>query len=537
MKPYRLLYSIILFVLVTTACTKDEPIWWKETVFYQIYMPSFQDSDGNGYSDFDGMTSRLDYLDSLGVKGIWLTPFYSSPKVDNGYDIANFYQVDSTYGTLDDFKTFINIAHSKGIKVIVDMVVNHTSTQCEWFQESRKSVDNPYRNYYIWRSEPNNWESFFGGSAWEFDSITNQYYYHQFDKTMPDLNWANPALIEEIQNVLRFWLDLGVDGFRLDVINFLTTDGVTLDNPTINGEQKHIYDINQPGIKDALRLIKATINEYDNRFVVGEIGSDELKVLHQYQSPELMDVVFNFNFGSIPEFSVQRIFNELLNMEDSLSNYPTLFFGSHDMPRLINRLANEDTSLAKALAALIITAKGVPFIYYGEEIGMQNIEAKTFDEIVDIQAKTQYKIALNKGFAPADALAEANKHNRDRSRSPMQWNSKKNAGFTTGKPWIRLHYNYVENNVESLKNIEGSIFNTYKNLIALRNKEKTLQYGQYEKLRLKENRFYLTRTHKDERISVIINFSDAIKVDIPKSAEIFMGDSILLSNDFLIFKH
>lgn len=532
-----LLYSIILFFFVTTACTKDEPIWWKETVFYQIYMPSFQDSNGNGYSDFVGITSRLGYLDSLGVKGIWLTPFYSSPKVDNGYDIANFYQVDSTYGTLDDFKTFINVAHSKDIKVIIDMVVNHTSTQCEWFQESRKSKDNPYRNYYIWRNEPNNWESFFGGTAWEFDSITNQYYYHQFDKTMADLNWSNPTLVEEIQNVLRFWLDLGVDGFRLDVINFLTTDGVTLDNPISNGEQEHIYDINQPGIKDALRLIKATINEYDNKFVVGEIGSDKLKVLNQYQSPELMDVVFNFNFGSIPEFSVQRIFNELQNMEDSLSDYPTLFFGSHDMPRLINRLANEDTSLVKALAALIITAKGVPFIYYGEEIGMQNIEAKTFDEIVDIQAKTQYKIALNKGLSPADALAEANKHNRDRSRSPMQWNTTRNAGFSSGEPWIRLHNNYVENNVESLKNIEESILNTYKNLIALRNKEKTLQYGQYEALKLSENRIYLTRTHKGERISVIINFSNAIEIDLPKSAEIFMGESTILTNDFLIFKH
>jgi trehalose-6-phosphate hydrolase len=421
--------------------------------------------------------------------------------------------------------------------VIIDMVVNHSSTQCEWFQESRKSKDNPYRNYYIWRDEPNNWESFFGGSAWEFDSLTNQYYYHQFDKTMADLNWSNPKLVEEIQNVLRFWLDLGVDGFRLDVINFLTTDSVMLDNPIINGKQQHTYDINQPGVKDAMRLIKSTINDYDNKFVVGEIGSDKLKVLSQYQSPELMDVVFNFNFGSIPEFSVQRIFNELQNMEDSLSDYPTLFFGSHDMPRLINRLANGDTSLAKTLAALIITARGVPFIYYGEEIGMQNIEAKSFDEIVDIQAKTQYEIALNTGLSPADALAEANKHNRDRSRSPMQWNKTYNAGFSTGKPWIRLHNSYVENNVETLKNIEESILNTYKKLIALRNKEKTLQYGNYETLKLIDNRIYFTRIYKGERISVIINFNNPIEINLPKSAEILMGESTILTNDFLILKY
>ncbi|MDD2197448.1 MAG: alpha-glucosidase [Bacteroidales bacterium] len=532
-----LLYSSILIILITTSCTDDKPKWWKETVFYQIYMPSFQDSDGDGYSDFVGITSRLDYLDSLGVKGIWLTPFYTSPKVDNGYDIANYYQVDSTYGTLDDFKTFINVAHSKDIKVIIDMVVNHSSIECEWFQESRKSIDNPYRNYYIWHDEPNNWESFFGGSAWEYDSVTNQYYYHQFDTTMADLNWSNPNLVEEIQNVLRFWLDLGVDGFRLDVINFLTTDGITLDNPISNGKQEHIYDVNQPSVKDAIRLIKATISEHDNKFVVGEIGSDKLKVLSQYQSPELMDVVFNFNFGSIPEFSVQRIFEELQNMEDSLSEYPTLFFGSHDMPRLINRLAKGDTSLAKALAALIITAKGVPFIYYGEEIGMQNIEANAFNEIVDIQAKTQYNIALNKGLSSVDALAEANKHNRDRSRSPMQWNGTHNAGFSSDKPWIRINDNYVENNVEALKDVEESIFNTYKNLIALRNKEKTLQYGQYETLKLIDNRIHFTRFYQGDRITIIINFCNPIEIDLPKSAEILMGESFIQKNEFLIFKH
>ena len=417
------------------------------------------------------------------------------------------------------------------------MVVNHSSTECEWFKESRKSKDNPYRNYYIWRDKPNNWESFFGGSAWEFDSITNQYYYHQFDTTMADLNWSNPQLMKEIQNVLHFWLDLGVDGFRLDVINFLTTDGVTLDNPVVDNKQEHIYDINQPGLKDAMRLIKSTVNEYDNRFVVGEIGSDKLNVLNQYQSPEIMDVVFNFNFGSIPEFSVQRIFSELQNMEDSLSDYPTLFFGSHDMPRLFNRLANGDESLAKALAALIITAKGVPFIYYGEEIGMQNIEAKSFDEIVDIQAKTQYKIALEKGLSPADALVEANIHNRDRSRSPMQWDKSFNAGFSTGKPWIRLHNSFVENNVETLKDVDESIFNTYKDLIALRNREKTLQYGQYDTLILINNRIHFTRIYMGERISVIINFHNPMEINLPVSAEILMGESTIQTNGFLIYKN
>ncbi len=512
-------------------------LWWKETVFYQIYMPSFQDSDGNGISDFAGMTSRLDYLQSIGIKGIWLTPFLKSPKVDNGYDVADYYEIDSVYGNLAEFRNFMNEAHRRGIKVIIDMVVNHTSTDSRWFQESRKSLDNPYRDYYIWRDQPNNWESFFGGNAWEYDSLTAQYYYHKFDFRMADLNWSNPRVVEEIQNVLRYWLELGVDGFRMDVINFLTTDGILSDNPMKDGSQQHIYDIDQPGVKDAMRTIKATIDEYDNRFVVGEIGSDKLDVLRQYQSSEMMDVVFNFNFGSIPEFSLDRIFNELKQMESSLSDYPTLFFGSHDMPRLMDRLAGGDPARAKALAALILTARGVPFIYYGEEIGMQNIHAKSFDEIVDIQGRTHYKLALQEGENPDEALIEGNKHNRDKSRSPMHWDDGMNAGFSTGKPWIKVHPDYQKVNLQQSMNQENSILNTYKALINLRNSEKALQYGSYEKLEKSGEQIRFTRTFKNERISVIINFGDGLIIDLPQGAEVLMGQPNLNNNEFLIYRH
>jgi len=334
-----------LILIASYSCSTKpdvsvENIWWKETFFYEIYMPSYKDSDGDGYSDFKGMTEKLDYIQSIGVKGIWLTPFLRSPKVDNGYDISNYYQIDETYGTLQDFKTFITEAHKRDIKVIMDIVVNHTSTEHKWFQESRKSKDNPYRNYYIWKDVPNNWESFFGGTAWEFDTLTQQYYYHKFAVQMADFNWQNPQVVEEVQKILRYWLDLGVDGFRLDVINFLTTEGITIDNPiNENGKQEHLYDIDQDGVKQAMKIIKETVNEYDNRFIMGEIGSDKIEVLKQYQGSELLDVVFNFNFGSIPEFSAQRLFNELQSMESNMSNYPTLFFGSHDMPRLHSRLA------------------------------------------------------------------------------------------------------------------------------------------------------------------------------------------------------
>lgn len=521
----------------TAKETTTDKKWWKESVFYQIYMPSYADSNGDGYGDFKGMTQKLDYLQSLGVRGIWLTPFLTSPKVDNGYDIADYYEVDPTYGTKADFDLFLNEAHQRGIRVIIDMVLNHTSTDCKWFQESRKSKDNPYRDYYIWKDEPNNWESFFGGTAWQKDSLTDQYYYHKFDVRMADLNWANPKVVTEVQNILRFWLDAGVDGFRLDVINFLNTDGITANNPTKDGEQDHINDINQEGVKNAMRIIKSTVNEYDNRFIVGEIGSDKIEVLKQYQSQDLLDVVFNFNFGSIAEFSAQRIFDELQSMEKNMSNYPTLFFGSHDMPRMIDRLADGNPDRATALAALMLTAKGVPFIYYGEEIGMHNIIAQNLDEMVDIQGRTQYQLALDEGKNPQDALLFGNKHNRDKSRSTMQWSGDAFAGFSTEKAWIKINPDYKTVNVAALTPQKNSILNTYKKLIALRNQEKVLQYGTYDNLECKEDQISFTRSFEGDKIMVIINFGSPKEIKLPEDAIILMGSKLLKPNSFIIYKN
>ncbi|MEN3324409.1 alpha-glucosidase [Mariniflexile soesokkakense] len=533
----------ILFLLMLTYCNSkidsdsSEKTWWKETVFYEIYMPSYKDSDGDGYSDFKGLTSKLDYIKNLGIKGIWLTPFLQSPKVDNGYDVSNYYEIDATYGSLEDFKFFIKEAHKKDIKIIMDLVVNHTSTESKWFQESRKSKNNPYRDYYIWKDKPNNWESFFGGSAWELDSITNQYYYHQFDVKMADLNWGNPKVVEEIKNVLRFWLDLGVDGFRLDVINFLTTEGITLNNP-INeeGEQEHLYDINQKGLKEAMKAIRATVNEYDNRFLVGEIGSDKIEVLKQYQGDELLDVIFNFNFGSIKEFSAKRIYDELQSMEKSMSNYPTLFFGSHDMPRLIDRLADNNPKRAEALAALILTAKGVPFIYYGEEIGMTNIEANSINEMMDIQGRTHYNIAIDKGYSETEALIIGNEHNRDKSRSPMQWNSDDFSGFSKSKSWIKVHDNYLGINVQQQTNDTESMLSKYKQLIALRNSEPVLKYGSYKKLDIVDDCIFFTRAYQDSKITVLINFGAPFTFSLPNNSKVLLGTVNLQTDDFLIFK-
>ncbi|MBC8319369.1 MAG: alpha-glucosidase [Bacteroidetes bacterium] len=530
-----------LFLLSLFSCThtpsENQKTWWKEVVFYEIYMPSFKDSDGDGYSDFKGMTSKLDYIQSLGIKGIWLTPFLKSPKVDNGYDISDYYEIDSAYGTFNDFSIFINEAHNRNIKVIMDIVVNHTSTRHIWFQESIKSKDNPYRNYYIWKDEPNNWESFFGGTAWEYDSLTGQYYYHKFDAEMADLNWHNPDVAKEVQKVLRYWLELGVDGFRLDVINFLTTENIFNDNPEDeNGKQIHLYDIDQKGVKQAMKTIKETVNEYDDRFIVGEIGSDKIDVLKQYQGGELLDVVFNFNFGSIPKFSAQRFYAELKSMEDNMSNYPTLFFGSHDMPRLHSRLAENNHERAYALAVLMLTAKGVPFIYFGEELGMKNHVSNSYDEIKDVQGITQYKLAIKKGLTAEEALKVANDNNRDKSRSPMQWNSDSLAGFSSGSSWIEPNPDYATLNVELQEKDSVSMLSKYKQLISLRNVELALQYGSYEKLDINDNCIHFIRSYQESKINVLINFGNPLVYKIPKDAITLLGSHELQTDGILIFK-
>jgi trehalose-6-phosphate hydrolase len=533
-------YFLILFIFCsckTMSDTSGEKTWWKEIVFYEVYMPSFKDSDGDGYSDFKGMTEKLDYIQSLGVKGIWLTPFLKSPKVDNGYDISDYYKIDETYGTLKDFKIFISETHKRNIRLIMDIVVNHTSTEHIWFQESRKSKDNPYRDYYIWKDKPNNWESFFGGTAWEYDSLTQEYYYHKFAVQMADLNWQNPKVVEEIKKILRYWLELGVDGFRLDVINFLAAEGITIDNPTDeNGKQEHLYDINQRGIKQAMKIIKETVDEYNDRFIVGEIGSDKIEVLKKYQGSELLDVVFNFNFGSIPEFSAQKLFDELQSMESNMSNYPTLFFGSHDMPRLHSRLAKNNPKRAFALAVLMLTAKGVPFIYFGEEIGMKNHIANSFAEIKDIQGVTHYKQAIKEGKTPEEALKIGNENNRDKSRSPMQWNSDTLSGFSSTKSWVTLNPNYIALNVEQQNEDTESMLSRYRQLIALRNSEPILQYGSYKKLSFIDDRIQFIRSYQKSKITIIINFGKPDTIDLPDNSEVLLGSPVLDTDGFVVFK-
>ena len=353
---------------------------------------------------------------------------------------------------------------------------------------------------------------------------------------MADLNWSNPKVVDEVRQVLRYWLDKGIDGFRFDVINNLKTDTVLPDNPIVNGVQKHLYDENQSGVKKMMSLLKKTINDYPDKFEVGEISSDKIEVLSQYQSPQLMDVVFNFNFGSMPHFSVERIFNELQHMNQTMTGFPTLFFGSHDNPRLMNRMANGNPERAEELAALILTAKGIPFVYYGEEIGMENIEAKTYNEIADIQGKTFYNLAVKDGKAPEEALKWGNEHNRDKSRSPMQWDNSVNGGFTAGKPWIKLHENLPVVNVRLEEQQPNSILNTYKKLIAIRNAEKALQYGDYMRLERHGDLILYARSYEGTTVTVVLNFGKKARITVPNDATILMGVMPLKTNGYLIYK-
>jgi trehalose-6-phosphate hydrolase len=488
--------------------------WWKRSTFYQIYMPSFKDGNGDGMGDFSGITSKLDYLKDLGIDGLWLTPFYPSPKVDNGYDISDYESIDQAYGTMEDFETFIEEAHRRKIRVIADLVLNHTSSEHQWFKESRSRKDHPKRDWYIWRDQPNNWESFFGGSAWEYDELTGQYYYHAFAKEQVDLNWANPDVKKAMFDVMKFWLEKGVDGFRLDVINFLKVQDRFQDNPfdEEKQEQVHLYDKDQEGILTVIEEIAGFVHQYPDKFLVGEVGSEDLEILKQYSGLHKLDVVFNFNIGSMAKFDLDQLYRQLLATEQAYGSdqTPTLFFSSHDMSRYISRFGN-DEDRAKLIATLMLTAKGVPFIYFGDEIGMREWVTDDISLMMDVQGIMGYQLALTRGKSHEEALVIANKKSRDKSRTPMQWNAGKNAGFSEYQPWITIPDDAYLVNVEDQQEDPNSMLSFYKNLLKLRKQHTCLTQGEYEFLTNNNGLMKFIRNDQMERIFVIFNFTDRSK--------------------------
>jgi alpha-glucosidase len=495
-------------------------LWWRDGVIYQIYPRSFADSNDDGIGDLKGIISKLDYLADLGVDGLWLSPINPSPDKDFGYDVADYFDIDPKFGTMDDFKLLIEEAHKRGLHIIMDLVLNHTSDQNEWFKESRSSKDNPKRDWYLWRDKPNNWRSVFGGPGWQFDEATNQYYFHMFVPGQPDLNWRNPEVYQKMMDVFHFWLDRGVDGFRLDVFNEYFKDAQFRDNPRKFGirafdAQQHVYDVSQPEMFTAIKDIRGILDSYQDRYVVGETFLANTEQSAQYIGENKLHAGFNFDFLFCP-WNPERFLN-IINKWDSLLSdaWPNYVLNNHDQPRSASRYGQgEDDERLKVAAAMLLTLRGTPFLYYGEEIGMRNTHLK--------RSELQDPVGIR--FWPLPV-------GRDGCRSPMQWNSEENAGFGKGKPWNKVHANYTERNVEKQKADPRSLFNFYKRLLTVRKTTPTLQKGSFVPLTYEPRRLlaYL-RQDADQTVLIALNFGRR-KVRLALGPELRKNDwQLLLSN-------
>lgn len=487
--------------------------WWKKTVFYQIYMPSFCDGNGDGIGDFSGIRQKLSYLKQLGVGGIWLTPFYKSPKMDQGYDISDYYEIDPDYGTMEEFECFIQEAHRLGIKVISDVVINHTSSEHSWFQESRSSEDNPKREWYIWKKaakgeEPNNWQSFFGEKAWEYDEKTKSYYYHSFAKEQVDLNWSNPEVKKAVFDMLQFWVEKGLDGFRLDVINNLTLTDCMKDNPVDeNGEQIHLHDVNQAGIHAFMRELKRYLSTEKEMFLVGEISSDKLDVIHSFVGEGQLDTTFNFNLGSMETFDFPEFYHQLKNMTELYQgeNYPTIFFGSHDLQRFPSRFHFHENQI-KNLFTLMLSYRGIPFIYFGDEIGMKNYECYQIEDARDIQGIIAYRKAKEEGKEEAECIRVLNEHSRDHSRNTMYWDDSSYGGFSNVTPWINFQRQSGKSVQEQIKD-ETSILSYVARLNRSRAEHISLIEGSCALESPRSGVIICRRICEEEEILAVMNFS------------------------------
>ena len=482
----------------------NENRWWQNGVIYQIYPRSFYDTNHDGIGDIPGIIAKLDYLHDLGVDALWLSPVYPSPQVDFGYDVSDYTDIDAKFGTLEDFKTLLAQAHQRGIRIILDLVLNHTSDRHPWFRESRSSRDNPKRDWYLWRdpapggSPPNNWASWFGGSGWEWDASTGQYYFHMFYKEQPDLNWRNPQVVEEIRRIFRFWCDLGMDGFRLDVFNVYLKHADLPANPPKPGlrtfdRQVHLHDINQPELVPALQEIRSILDEYPGRFAVGETFLDPEGRTENYVGEDKLHAVFNFRLANSP-WKTRRILDAVLQWQNELPVHalPTWVLNNHDLPRAATRFGRrENDQRLKQAAALLLTLRGTSFLYYGEEIGMRDIPV----------GRSEIKDRVGRRYWPLFK-------GRDGCRSPMQWDAGRNAGFSTDEPWLPVHANYPLRNAARQAEEPTSLLNFYKALIRLRRQHSSIQHGLF--LPLNPRPFsilaYLRQTD-EETILVALNFS------------------------------
>lgn len=514
--------------------------WWHSSVVYQIYPRSFKDSNGDGIGDINGIREKLDYLKELGIDVIWLSPVYKSPNDDNGYDISDYCDIMDEFGTMEDMDNLLKEANERGIKILMDLVVNHTSDEHKWFIEAKKSKDNEYRDYYIWRdsvdgNEPNDLGSTFSGSAWQYDETTGQYYLHLFSKKQPDLNWENEKVRNEVYKMMDFWVDKGIGGFRMDVIDLIGK--VPDEMITGNGPKLHEY----------LQEMNKAALEGKDLLTVGETWGATPDVAKLYSNPERKELSMVFQFEHIgldqiegkEKWDVKSL--ELLDLKKVLSKWQTelegqgwnsLFWNNHDLPRIVSRWGNDKEyriESAKMLATLLHGMKGTPYIYQGEELGMTNVRFDDINDYNDIESLNMYKDRLSKGYSHNEIMESIYAKGRDNARTPMQWDDSENAGFTTGTPWLAVNKNYDKINAKQCLQDENSIFNHYKKLIDIRKNNDTIIYGDYKLLcEDDENIFAYVRELNGDKILVVCNFYD-------KDVEFkFDGDfnysKVLLSN-------
>lgn len=517
--------------------------WWQEAVVYQIYCKSFCDTNGDGIGDLRGVISKLPILKELGINCIWFNPIYKSPQIDNGYDISDYQDIDPSYGTLDDFKELLNLAHSMGIRVVMDLVLNHTSTEHEWFKKSRESkVDNPYRDYYVWRpakengKEPNNWGNYFyegKGSAWEYDEKTNEYYLHNYSKLMADVNWEYEPLRQEMYKMMKWWLDLGVDGFRLDAINRLKKPEGLPDSKMPPAPPVGIYGYvvdraictNVPGIHELLREINKNVWSQYDCMTVGETGnlSSDGALPYICQGNNEIDMVFHFEIGKNPKIITVNEYKETQQRWIDLMKHNawiSQFMTNHDSPRQVSRFGNDKeyrVESAKMLATLIHTMPGTPFIYQGEEIGMTDVYFDTIDDYNEKYTVGKYWTMIEAGEKPEVALGKLRAMSRDNARTPYQWDDSNNSGFTSGKPWIKVNPRYKEINFKNDSLLEDPIFDYYKELINIRKKHPAIIDGNFEfKLFEDPNIVMYIRKCSRETLLIVCNFSnEEVNINYP----------------------
>ena len=533
--------------------------WWKEAVVYQIYPRSFMDSNGDGIGDINGITEKLEYLQELGIDVIWLSPVYQSPNDDNGYDISDYQAIMTEFGTMEDFDRMLSRAHELGIKIMMDLVVNHTSDEHAWFVESRKSVDNPYRDFYIWRKgkdgkEPNNWGSCFSGSAWKYDPQTDMYFLHLFSKKQPDLNWDNPDVREHVFDMMNWWCEKGIDGFRMDVISLISKpEGLPDGVPGENGYADSGC-ANGPHVHEYLKEMNKKVLSHYNLITVGEASGVTLEEAKKYASADgsELNMVFQFeHVGSGPEGNNRfgkwdshkmslPVWKKILSkwqtgLEGKAWN--SLFLANHDQPRSVSWFGNDSAEYreisAKMLATCLHMMQGTPYVYQGEELGMCNAYFDKLEDYRDIESLNAYKeLTETCGVSHEEMMGYLKRISRDNARTPMQWDDSANAGFTTGTPWIKVNSNYKTVNAKQQTTDPDSVFSYYKELIRLRHENDIIVYGEYELLEPQnEELFIYTRTWNNEQLMVLCNFTDK-DVVIPAAvmAQIPADSQILISN-------